>query len=82
MHHNDIQNAEFGVLLDDVHDMVVYDNPVANPATWSDTSCGFKFTHAYGIGNRSYNIDTSQDTLGTTYVDVDFDGCIPNWWNP
>ena len=27
------------------------------------------------------NIDTSADTLGTTYVPVNFDGCIPNWWN-
>ncbi|MBN2497638.1 MAG: hypothetical protein JXR96_23800 [Deltaproteobacteria bacterium] len=82
VHDNSIQNAEFGLLIDDVHDMEVYDNPVANPASSTQTSCGPKTAHDYGIGDRSFNVDTSSDSLGSVYFDVDYDGCIPNWWNP
>jgi len=81
VHDNDVQNAQQGVLLDDVHDMQVYDNPVANPAVFMTASCGQKWTQAYGIGTRSHDIDISADTLGTSYESVDWDGCIPNWWN-
>jgi Ig-like domain-containing protein len=82
VHDNTVANAEMGVLIDDVHDMEVYDNPVSNPALFTTASCGQKWTHAYAIGNRSANVDTSKDTLSTVYTDVDFDFCIPNWWNP
>ncbi len=81
VHDNTVQNAEFGLLIDDANDMEVYNNPVSNPATFTNASCGYKLTHDYGIGQDSANIDTSQDTLGTYYYDVDFDGCIPKWWN-
>jgi len=81
VHDNQIDNAEMGLLIDDVHDMQVYDNPVTNPATFTNASCGYKFTYTYAIGNRSVNIDTAPDSLGTSYTEVDFDGCIPNWWD-
>jgi hypothetical protein len=82
VHDNTIANAEFGLLIDDANDMQVYNNPVSNPATFTTASCGLKFTYAYGIGQDSANIDTSQETMGASYQSVDFDRCIPKWWNP
>jgi len=57
VHDNTVANAEMGVLIDDVHDMEVYDNPVSNPAPFTTASCGQKWTHAYAIGDRSANIN-------------------------
>jgi len=82
VHDNTIDNAEFGLLIDDANDMEVYNNPVTNSATFTTASCGPKFTHDYGIGQDSVNIDTSLETMGASYQSVDFDRCIPKWWNP
>jgi parallel beta-helix repeat protein len=82
VHDNAIDNAQFGLLIDDANDMEVYNNPVTNPAAMTDTDdCGWELAYDYGIGVDSANIDTSLDTLGTSYHSVDYDGCIPNWWN-
>ncbi len=80
VHHNTVDRAQQGVLIDDVHDMTVYDNRATNPAASTDASCGTRTTHAYSRGNASANIDTSRETLGTTYQSANWDGCIPNWW--
>jgi hypothetical protein len=80
VHHNQINNASQGLLIDDSHDMDVYTNPVSNPATSVNTSCGSRPTTDYSMGTNSYNINTSRDRLGTTYSTTDWDGCIPNWW--
>jgi len=79
---NVVDRAQQGLLIDDVHDMIVFDNVVAHPAQTSTASCGTKATNAYGIGTRSHDVDFSQDRFGTQYTSVDWDGCIPNWWNP
>lgn len=81
VHHNTVRNAQQGVLIDDVHDMAVYDNPVEQNGWITQASCGARTTTSYSVGSRTYNLDTSQDTLGTTYHQQDWDGCIPNWWN-
>lgn len=78
---NTVDNAEQGVALDDVHDMVVFNNHVSNPASSSDTSCGPVSCSSYSMGSGSYNVDISRDTMGASYTDQDWDGCIPNWWN-
>jgi hypothetical protein len=80
VHDNTVSNAQQGVLIDDAHNMEVYNNPVSNFAGSSKASCGTKPTNAYGMGTRSHDIDISKDTLGTTYKNVNWDGCIPNWW--
>jgi len=67
-HDNTITNAQQGVVLDDVHDMEVYNNQVISIS-------GNKYT----IGTRSRNIDTSKDTLGTTYTSRNWDRQIPNF---
>ncbi len=77
---NTILNAQFGLLIDDAFDMAVYNNPVSNSDSTTITSCGPKSAYDYGIGLDSHSIDTSGDTLGAVYHPVDFDGCIPNWW--
>jgi hypothetical protein len=79
--HNLITGAEQGLLIDDAHDMQVYNNFVANWGSSTDASCGLRPTSAYGIGNTSVNIDTSRDTMSISYIDANWDGCIPNWWN-
>jgi len=61
-HDNTVTNAQQGVVLDDVHHMEVYNNPVSNVS-------GYRYT----IGTRSNNIDTSKDTLGTTYTSKNWD---------
>ena len=66
-HDNTVTNAQQGVVLDDVHHMEVYNNPVSGVS-------GYRYT----IGTRSNNIDTSKDTLGTTYTSRNWDGSIPN----
>ncbi|MFZ2456212.1 MAG: hypothetical protein WAX07_07030 [Candidatus Altiarchaeia archaeon] len=66
-HDNTVTNAQQGVVLDDVHHMEVYNNPVSGVS-------GYRYT----IGTRSNNIDTSKDTLGTTYTARNWDGSIPN----
>jgi hypothetical protein len=81
VHDNTVINGQFGLLIDDARDMAVYNNPVSNTGTTTRASCGWKITYDYGIGQDSANIDTSQETLGASYHNVDFDGCIPNWWN-
>ncbi len=81
VHDNTVANAQFGLLIDDARNMEVYNNPVTNSGTTTMASCGLKNTHDYGIGQDSVNIDTSLDTRNTIYQSVDFDFCIPNWWN-
>lgn len=81
IHSNSVANAQFGLLIDDAHDLEIYDNPVSGTAGMTRASCGWKITYDYGQGQDSFNIDTSKDTLSTSYHQVDFDGCIPNWWN-
>ncbi len=76
-----MRNAQQGVLIDDVHDMEVYDNPVEENGWLTQASCGARTTTSYSVGSRTYDLDTSRDTLGTTYHQQDWDGCIPNWWN-
>ena len=66
-HDNAVTNAQQGVILDDVNHMEVYNNPVSSVS-------GYKYT----IGTRSNNIDTSKDTLGTTYTAKSWDHSIPN----
>jgi hypothetical protein len=66
-HDNTVTNAQQGVVLDDVHHMEVYNNPVSSVS-------GYRYT----IGTRSNNIYTSKDTLGTTYTSRNWDGSIPN----
>ncbi len=80
VHHNVVQRAEQGVLIDDVHDMRVWNNYVADPASSTDASCGTRSTNAYAIGNSSANVDTSEETMDASYTSVNWDGCIPNWW--
>jgi len=80
VHHNVVNRAQQGVLIDDVHDMSVYDNRATNPAASTSASCGTRSTNAYAKGNASANIDTSRETLGTVYQSANWDGCIPNWW--
>ncbi|MBW2528725.1 MAG: hypothetical protein JRI23_31410 [Deltaproteobacteria bacterium] len=77
---NPVSNAQIGVALDDIHDAAVFDNRVENPATTTDTSCGTRAAHAYTTGSGTYNIDTTRETMGSTYTNTDYDGCIPNWW--
>ena len=80
VHDNQVKNPQQGVLLDDVHNMEVYNNPVSNPMRSCKTSCGTKACGAYGMGTRTHDVDTSKDTLGTHYTKQDWDHCIPNWW--
>lgn len=79
IHDNYISNAQQGVLIDDAHDLVIYNNRVVNNGNSSHTSCGVRSTTPYGRGTRSYNIDTSKDTLNTNYYIADWDGCIANY---
>ncbi len=81
VHGNTVKNAQFGLLIDDAHDVEVYDNPVSGTKGLTKASCGWKTTYDYGIGRDSFNIDTSSDSIGAVYHQVDFDRCIPNWWN-
>jgi hypothetical protein len=81
VHHNVVANAQQGVLIDDAHDMQVWNNHVSNPAASTLASCGTKTTSAHAIGNSSSNIDRSADTMGAVYTNVNFDGCVPNWWH-
>jgi hypothetical protein len=81
VHHNVVANAQQGVLIDDAHDMQVWNNHVSNPAASTTASCGTKLTSAYAIGNSSANIDRSADTMGAVYTSVNFDGCVANWWH-
>ena len=67
VHDNTVINAQQAVVLDDVHNMEVYNNHVNN---YSGTG--------YIMGTRSYAIDTSKDTLGTVYSRQNWDGNIPN----
>ncbi len=60
--------------------MTVYDNVALDSAASTTGSCGVKATSNYGMGTRTTAVNTAQDTLGTTYTAVDFDFCIPNWW--
>ena len=80
VHENVVRNAAQGVLIDDVHHMSVWNNPVFNAASSTRASCGTRATTAYGMGKRSHDVDMSLDTLSTTYTPVDWDLCIPNWW--
>jgi len=80
VHHNVVRNAEQGVAIDDVFNMVVFNNYVVNPASSTNASCGPKPTNDYTMGTRSTNVDTSLDTMGAVYTTMDWDGCIPNWW--
>lgn len=80
VHHNVVTNAQQGVLIDDAHDLQVWNNHVSNPATSTRASCGDRATTAYAIGTTSANVDWSADTMGTVYTSADWDGCIPNWW--
>jgi hypothetical protein len=81
VHHNVVTNAQQGVLIDDVHDMQVWNNHVSSPATTTVASCGTRSTTAYAKGTTSANVDTSADTMGTVYTAANWDGCIPNWWH-
>jgi hypothetical protein len=81
VHNNFVTNAQQGVLIDDCHDMAVYNNYVENHASSTNASCGNRSTTAYSMGVDSFNIDTSMDTMGTSYTNANWDGCIPNWWN-
>jgi len=80
VHHNIVTHGAQGLAIDDAHDMAVFTNPVSNPAASVDCSCGTRATTAYGWGTTTANIDTSRDTLGSTYTNQNWDGCIPNWW--
>jgi len=81
VHHNVVINGAQGLAIDDAHDMAVFTNPVSNPAASVDCSCGTQATTAYGQGTTTVSIDTSRDTLSSTYTNQDWDGCIPNWWH-
>ena len=80
VHDNEVLSAQQGVLIDDVHDMAVWDNPVLSTSASTVASCGTLAAGAYSIGTRSVAVDTSRDSLGTVWVPVDWDLCIPNWW--
>ncbi len=79
---NEVRNAQLGLLLDDVHDTRVYDNRVSGTRGWTRGSCGRRTTWDYVMGNRTANVDTSRDLLGSVFHSDDWDHCIPNWWNP
>ena len=81
VHDNEVVSAQQGVLIDDVHDMEVYDNAVLSTSSSTVASCGTRATGAYGMGNRSAAVDVSRDSLGTSYDSVDWDFCIPQWWS-
>jgi len=63
IHDNTIKNAKEGLVIDDAHDVEIYNNPVINP-----------LDKAYSIGTRSKNIDTSKETMGASYASVNWDG--------
>lgn len=66
VHDNTVTNAQSGLVIDDFSNTEVYNNPVTNVSG-----------HAYTIGTASTNIDRSKDTLGTTFVNINWDGTIP-----
>ncbi len=78
---NQVIGAQLGLLVDDVHDMAVYDNPVSSTVGQTRASCGQRQTADYAKGTRTTNLDTSADRFATTYASQDWDLCIPNWWD-
>ena len=80
VHDNTIKNAGLGVLIDDVHDMEVYNNSVSLNADSTHTNCGDKPTQPYTVGLRTFNLIRTKETLPVNYVPANWDGCIPNFW--
>lgn len=62
IYYNTIKNANLSaVTIDDAHDLEIYDNYVENS------------NNNYAKGTRSYNINTSRDTLNTNYLAINYD---------
>jgi len=80
-HDNIIKNAQQGFIIDDAHDLEIYNNKVINSGGSFRASCGLKTGNAYNIGLDSRNIDRVKDeTPDSAYTHISWNGCIPNWW--
>lgn len=83
VHNNFVRNAQAGFVVDKITgEMEIYDNTVENSGGRFNTSCGMKTMTAYSIDNHSAGlINRSRDSIpASTYSRIEFDGCIPNWW--
>ena len=80
-HDNFISGAQQGFTINHAHDLSIYNNTVVpNFGGNFYSSCGMRVTVPYNISPTSFNIDRSKDNPATVYGNVDWTGCILNWW--